>query len=86
MLSDLWTNPNGLRTELLVYVDRRYNSVKLRECWFWEVLDRGGARLQVRLGNGVFSFGWARTEASAYRQARRMKWIIRSVLGASHAD
>lgn len=65
---------------LLVYVDLRNNHVKMDDRWFWEVLDENGCRLQVRLDNGVFPFGWAKTEGSAYRQARRMKWIVRAVV------
>lgn len=65
---------------LLVYVDLRHNSVKLGDRWFWEVLDENGRTLRVRLGNGVLPFGWARTEGSAYRQARRMKWVVRAAV------
>lgn len=65
---------------LLVFVDLRHNSVKLGDRWFWEVLDENGRTLRVRLGHGVLPFGWARSEASAYRQARRMKWVVRAAL------
>lgn len=71
---------------LLVYVDQRHNSAKLSDRWFWEVLDENGRVLRVRLGDGIFPFGWARSEASAYRQARRRKWAVRAALAAHPVD
>jgi hypothetical protein len=62
-------------SDMLVLVELRHNSAKLSDRWWWEVVDRHGRALgpQRRLGHGVFPFGWARSEAHAYRQARRMK-------------
>ncbi len=51
-----------------VCIRRRYNSAKLGDRWWWEVLGDHGRLLP----HGEFSFGWSHTEASGYRQARRM--------------
>lgn len=67
---------------LLVYVDRRYNSVKMGDRWFWEILDQNGKKVRVnRTGRRyVETFGWARSERQAYRLARRAKWVVRTEL------
>lgn len=59
-----------------VCVRRRYNSAKLGYHWWWEVL----GDYPRPLPHGMCSFGWSRTEAGGYRQARRIVQRLRSAI------